>query len=240
MLLKACLNGPRLPHEHWKLPVTREQLAVAAQGAVGAGAGALHVHVKDHRGHDTLDPAAVDATVAALRDAVPQTPIGLTTGAWTTDDPMSRETQVAAWSELPDFVSVNWHEIRSVPLAEQLLERGVGIEPGLWTPAAVREWQSWPHRDRSVRVLLEIVADLPAAAAVAAAHALIEAIGDDPGVPVLLHGEERAAWPVLNLAVERGYQVRIGLEDTLETPDGVRAADNAELVRIARELIEAS
>lgn len=56
-------------------------------------------------------------------------------------------------------------------------------------------------------------------------------------MPVLLHGEERAAWPVLGLAIERGYQVRIGLEDTLETPDGMRAADNAELVRIVRDML---
>lgn len=239
-MLKACLNGPRLPHEHWKLPVTLDQLALAAQESVDAGAEALHVHAKDRRGHDTLAPNVVDATVAALREAVPGTPIGLTTGAWTSDDPLDREQQVAQWTVLPDFVSVNWHEVRSVPLAEQLMERGVGIEPGLWTPKAVAQWQTWPHRDRCVRILLEVVADLPAAAALAAAYALIDAIGDDPGLPVLLHGEERAAWPVLQLAVERGYQVRIGLEDTLEMPDGTRAFDNAALVRVVREMLSAA
>ena len=124
-----------------------------------------------------------------------------------------------------------------MPLAEQLLERGVGIEPGLWTPKAVAQWQDWPHRDQCVRVLLEIVADLPAAAALAAAQGLIDAIGEDPGVPVLLHGEERAAWPVLELAIERGYDVRIGLEDTLEMPDGTRAFDNAALVRTVKDLL---
>lgn len=236
-MLKACLNGPRLPHEHWKLPVTLEQLAQSAQESVAAGAEALHVHAKDRRGHDTLAPDVVDATVTALREAVPDVPIGLTTGAWTSDDPLDREQQVAQWSVLPDFVSVNWHEVRSVPLAEQLLERGVGIEPGLWTPKAVAQWQDWPHRDQCVRVLLEIVADLPAAAALAAAQGLIDAIGEDPGVPVLLHGEERAAWPVLELAIKRGYDVRIGLEDTLEMPDGTRAFDNAALVRTVKDML---
>lgn len=219
--------------------MTIDQLVHAAQESVAAGAEALHVHAKDRRGHDTLAPDVVDATVAALREAVPDTPIGLTTGAWTSDDPLDREQQVAQLSVLPDFVSVNWHEVRSVPLAEQLLERGVGIEPGLWTPKAVAQWQDWPHRDRCVRILLEVVPDLPAAAALAAAHGLIDAIGDDPGAPVLLHGEERAAWPVLELAIERGYEVRIGLEDTLEMPDGTRAFDNAALVRTVKGMLTA-
>lgn len=217
--------------------MTVDQLVHAAQESVAAGAEALHVHAKDRRGHDTLAPDVVDATVAALREAVPDTPIGLTTGAWTSDDPLDREQQVAQWSVLPDFVSVNWHEVRSVPLAEQLLERGVGIEPGLWTPKAVAQWQDWRHRDQCVRILLEIVADLPAAAALTAAHGLIDALGEDPGAPVLLHGEERATWPVLELAIERGYQVRIGLEDTLEMPDGTRAFDNAALVRTVRDML---
>ena len=52
-------------------------------------------------------------------------------------------------------------------------------------------------------------------------------------VPRLLHGYERTAWPILDQAARRGYDVRIGLEDTLECPDGKRVDNNEELVRIA-------
>jgi uncharacterized protein (DUF849 family) len=52
-------------------------------------------------------------------------------------------------------------------------------------------------------------------------------------VPVLLHGEDGGAWPVLRLAVARGLPTRIGLEDTLTGPDGAPAAGNAALVRAA-------
>jgi uncharacterized protein (DUF849 family) len=45
-----------------------------------------------------------------------------------------------------------------------------------------------------------------------------------------LHGEGPSTWPVLRAAVRRRLDTRIGLEDTLELPDGSPAADNAQLV----------
>ncbi|MDO4263610.1 MAG: 3-keto-5-aminohexanoate cleavage protein [Deinococcus sp.] len=53
---------------------------------------------------------------------------------------------------------------------------------------------------------------------------------------MLLHGEGRSAWPLLRKAKLLKVQARIGLEDTLERPDGTPAGDNAELVRLALNL----
>jgi uncharacterized protein (DUF849 family) len=39
----------------------------------------------------------------------------------------------------------------------------------------------------------------------------------------LLHGFEAAAWVFIELAAKRGYDTRIGLEDTLVLPGGTRA-----------------
>ena len=235
VLLKACLNGPRRPADHPALPVTPAELAAAAAAAVAAGAGALHVHPKDRSGADTLDGAAVAATLAAVRAAVPGTPVGVTTGAWAAAGPAARRAAVRGWSALPDFASVNWHEDGSAELAADLLDRGVGVEAGLWTPAAVQAWLAWPDRGRCLRVLLEVMADEPAP--VDAARRLVAALGTDPGVPVLLHGEGAAAWPVLRDAVRLGLDARIGLEDTLVLPDGSPAPDNAALVTAARALL---
>ena len=66
-LLKACLNGSRLPGAHPALPISPGEIAVAARAAVAAGAGAVHVHPKDHTGADTLAAEHVDATVRAIR-----------------------------------------------------------------------------------------------------------------------------------------------------------------------------
>jgi uncharacterized protein (DUF849 family) len=232
MLLKACLNGPRRPGDHPALPVTPEAVAADAVAAVAAGATALHVHPKDATGADTLDADAVAAVVAAVRERVPGTPVGVTTGAWAWPDPAARTAAVASWRVLPDFASVNWHEPGAAAVAAALLDRGVGVEAGLWHPDAVAAWRTWPHRGRSVRVLLEVVEDLAPEAAVVHARRLLDALGAT-AVPVLLHGEGTSAWPVLREALRRGLDTRIGLEDVLVLPDGGPATGNAALVRAA-------
>jgi uncharacterized protein (DUF849 family) len=236
--LKACLNGPREPSEHPALPVSPAEIAAEAAAAVAAGADALHIHAKDSFGRDTLEPDTAAAVLDAVRAAVPSVAVGLTTGAWAAPGPAERIGLVRAWTVRPDFASVNWHEPGSSDLAETLLDTGVGVEPGLWTPAAVSAWRGWRHRARCVRVLLEVTDDHPRDEAVAAAGLLVAALGPDrDGIPVLLHGEGTSAWPVFEVAVAEGLQARIGLEDVLVLPDGSPARGNADLVTAARALI---
>lgn len=239
--LKACLNGPREPSEHPALPVTPAAIAADAAAAVAAGADALHIHPKDPAGHDTLEPDVVAAVLEAVRAAVPGVPVGLTTAAPAAPGPAERIELVRGWTARPDFASVNWHEPGSPELAETLLGMGVGVEAGLWHPAAVSAWRLWPRRIDSVRVLLEITEDLPPDEAVASARLLVASLGPEAGViPVLLHGEGTSAWPVFDVAVLEGLQARIGLEDALVLPDGSPAGGNADLVTAARVLIDGS
>jgi len=236
--LKACLNGPREPSEHPALPVTPAAIAADAATAVAAGADALHIHPKDAAGHDTLGPDAVAAVLEAVRAAVPGVPVGLTTGAQAAPGPAERIDLVRGWAVRPDFASVNWHEPGSPELAEVLLDMGIGVEPGLWQPAAVSAWRAWPQRAGCVRVLLEITEDLPPDQAVGAARVLMAALGPETaGIPVLLHGEGTSAWPVFEVAVREGLQARMGLEDSLVLPDGSPARGNADLVTAARALL---
>jgi uncharacterized protein (DUF849 family) len=237
--LKACLNGPREPSEHPALPVTPAALAADAAAAVAAGADALHIHPKDPGGHDTLEPDVVAAVLEAVRAAVPGVPVGLTTGASAAPGPAERIELVRGWTVRPDFASVNWHESGSPELAETLLGIGVGVEPGLWQPAAASAWRGWPRRADCLRVLLEVTEDLPPGDAVAAARLLLTALGPDTGgIPVLLHGEGTSAWPVFGVAVREGLQARMGLEDSLVLPDGSPARGNADLVTAARALLD--
>jgi uncharacterized protein (DUF849 family) len=57
--------------------------------------------------------------------------------------------------------------------------------------------------------------------------------------PRLYHGHGRATWAVIERALGRGGDVRIGLEDTLVLADGRLARDNAELVAAAVAMIPA-
>lgn len=231
MLIKACLNGPRRPGDHPALPCAPAALARDAAAVVTGGAGALHVHPKDDDGADSLDPDHVAAVVAAVREAVPGTPVGVTTGAWALRDPELRVAAVRAWTVLPDFASLNWHEDGADAVAAALLDRGVQVEAGLWHLQGVAAWAASPHRDDCLRLLLELPDGLDAGAVDAEAARLLAAVGDR--APVLLHGMGTSTWPALRLAARRGLDTRIGLEDVLELPDGSPAPDNAALVRAA-------
>jgi uncharacterized protein (DUF849 family) len=222
--IKACLNGGRTDP---RVPVAPAQLAAAAAGAVAAGAEAVHLHARGPDGRESLDPADVGAAVAATRRAA-GVPVGVSTGLWITGgDPDARHGLVAGWAELadrPDFASVNVGEDGYAALAELLTGMGVAVEAGVWTPA---------EADRAGpvdRVLVEIIGT-PARDAVAAADAILARL--DGRAPVLLHGEDEAAWPLVTHAGRLGLPTRIGFEDTLTYPDGTPAADNAGLVRRA-------
>ncbi|GGL84041.1 hypothetical protein GCM10010840_22310 [Deinococcus aerolatus] len=237
--MKAALNGNRSPDEHPGVPVTPEQLAQAARGAVEAGADALHLHPRNAAGAESLDAGDVARALEAVREACPGVPVGLSSGWWILPDAEARLAAVRAWMAVPDFVSVNWHEDGAPDLAELLLERGIGVEAGLWTADAVRAFLRWRRHEEVLRVLVEMP-DQPIRtykAELKEMFALLDAAGLDR--PVVLHGLGESAWPLLREAARRGLGARIGLEDTLLLPgDFDGATDNAELVRVAREMLE--
>ncbi|WP_229867612.1 3-keto-5-aminohexanoate cleavage protein [Streptomyces chryseus] len=232
--IQVCLNGPRGAGESAAVPVTPGAMAEAAVAAVAAGACDVHVHPKSPCGEDTLSPRAVAAALTAIRAALPATvPVGVTTGAWAEPDPRRRAEQVRAWTVLPDHASVNWHEPGAEEVAAALMERGVGVEAGLWSGTdGVRRFLASPLAPRVLRVLAEVT-DTDPATAETSARALLAELGDARGMSVLLHGEDGGAWPVLRLARALGLATRTGLEDTLLLPDGRPAPSSAELVRAA-------
>jgi hypothetical protein len=75
----------------------------------------------------------------------------------------------------------------------------------------------------------QVLAD--AIACVAGAESVLDAAGVE--CPRLLHGVDLTAWTLLDEAVARGYDSRIGFEDALTLPEGGAARSNADLVRAA-------
>ena len=238
--IKVCLNGGRLPGEHPALPVTPEQLAAAASGAVVAGAEAVHLHPRDDSGAETLAAAPVGAAVAAVRLACPGTPVGVSTGLWIAGGDVARRRElVGQWGELPsdakpDFASVNVGEEGFAELIAELGPAGIDVEAGVWSPADVEVLAA-----AAVPVLRLLVEVVGAAAfdAIGAADAILQGL-DRAGVagPRLLHGEGDACWPLISHAARLGLATRVGLEDTLVNADGTPAVDNADLVRRALEV----
>ena len=185
VLIKACVNGPRGREAHPALPVTAEDLATDVLAVAAAGADAVHLHVKDSTGADTLDAEPVAEVLNAVRRVAPGMPLGVTTGAWALPNPEDRVAAVRSWTVLPDFASVNWHETGAEQVAAALLERGIGVEAGLWHDKALNAWQVSPLRDDCLRVLLELPDGLDEPGTVQTADRMLAAvhrgpIGSDP------------------------------------------------------------
>ncbi|MFD8423772.1 3-keto-5-aminohexanoate cleavage protein [Streptomyces sp. NPDC059466] len=228
-MVQVCLNGARGAGDGVGVPLSPGASAESAAGAVGAGASDVHVHPKTPCGQDTLSARAVAAVLEAIRARV-GVPVGVTTGAWAAPGPAARVERVRSWTVLPDHASVNWHEPGAEELAAALLDRGIGVEAGIWsgTDGAARFTAS-PLGPHVLRVLAEVTDPSPRTAEQTALGLLAD-LGTAHGAPVLLHGEEGGTWPVLRLAGRLGLATRIGLEDTIVLPDGARAVSNAQLV----------
>ena len=234
MLLQAALNGPRTKDDHPAVPVTAAELARDAAACVRAGAGAMHLHPRDGEGRERLDAAVVDAVTAAVRGAC-GVPVGVSTGAWIEPDLERRVALIRAWTQ-PGYASVNVSEDGFEHVIRALLDAGVGVEAGVWSVEDAERLAASGLGDRVLRVLVEPVDPPPARALaiVAGIHAALDAAG--LGAPRLQHGDGAATWVLLEDAVRRGLDTRVGLEDTLHGPDGDTAADNAALVLTARAL----
>ena len=240
--VNSCLNGGRTRAEHDAVPLTPEELALDAKAVAALGVTVLHVHPRDGDGRESLHPEDVVAAVTAVRAAAPEVAVGVSTRLEACPDRGARLRLVESWPGPaeggPDFASVNWHEPGAADVAAALNFADIAVEAGLLTTEAARAFASVP-RDGILRVLVEAVPSLADAPdGVSAARGILGELAASPtadvlrGIPVVVHGEDDWAWPVLHWARGEGYGLRIGLEDTLTRPDGHLARDNADLVRI--------
>ena len=163
--------------------------------------------------------------------------IGVTTARWVEPNPFKRTELVQQWANLPgyarpDVASVNVHERGWEIVCEALDSVGIGIELGVWTTGDAVQLKQAGVPAGTVRVLAEVTVTDPDTA-VAEAVRILKALGPMQ-VPILLHGEEGGAWPVLDYARRNNLDTRMGFEDTLKGPDGTwLATGNEELVRYA-------
>lgn len=237
MLIQACINGSRQPHEHRAIPTSAHEIANDAARVVRAGAGAIHVHPRRRDHAESLAARDVAAACNAVRAACPGLPVGVTTAAWIEPDRARRLDAIAAWSVLPDYASVNLSEEGAIDIIDLLNELGVGVEAGVWTLDDARLLIDEGLDAACLRILVEVEAVDVAEDAVALAAA-IDCVLDDglAQSPRLHHGGGEATWAVIEAAMERGHDVRIGLEDTLYGADGLLADSNATLVAQAARL----
>jgi len=232
--LEACLNGHRRASEHRALPVHPPEVARSAISCREAGAFLAHVHPRDERGAESLLPRHVSAAVRAVRAAAPEMLVGISTSETIEGNLTRRLRAIASWEDRPDFATVNWYEKDADETASLLVLQGVAVQAVLATVGDVRRMLRSPL-GAQCRVMVVGPREEEPEAALRTAQAILAVLDEAvPTVPRLVHGHDATTWPLLHLAIERGYLARIGMEDTLLLPGGERCNDNAQLVRLAQ------
>ncbi|MEV6347464.1 3-keto-5-aminohexanoate cleavage protein [Actinoplanes sp. NPDC051851] len=238
VLLKAAVNGGRGYAENPAVPITPAEIAGAAIAAVRAGADVVHAHARTADGGQTIHPDDIEAMVRAVKAADPSVVLGTTTGLWTCSGHIERMKLVEAWpaGALPDFASVAFCEEGAAEAAELVLAKGMILESAVWSPADVPALLASPTLHHNVRILIEPEVEDPDEAV--AMCRLIAAQVRAAGVtaPILYHGYEVTAWPVVRAAFEDGCETRVGYEDMLLLEDGTPAPDNTAMVALARRI----
>lgn len=247
-LIMAAPNGAsRGKADHPHLPVTVEEIARAAAACHEAGAGAVHIHVRDRDGRHVLDAGLYRQATAAIHAAT-----GGGMLVQITTEAVGRYSPAEQRQVVRDVVP------RAVSVALREMAPDAGEE------AEAAAFYAWAHgEDIAVQHILyepaEVVrlADLAARGVVAGERfQLIFPLGryakgqeSDPAdlFPFLAALREtglaeRCDWAVcafgvgetraLTAALALGGKIRVGFENSLWNADGSVAADNAE--RVAR------
>lgn len=224
------------------LPTTLDELVTAAKACEAAGAGLVHVHIRDADHEPTLDLGRLRDTVAAIREQTSLV-IQLSTGGAVTDP---YEDRLRVLDAEPDSCSltmgtVNFGDgvfMNSWPFITQLYpltqEREVVPEFELFDLGHVAALHRLLDRfgpPYGGKVHCDFVMGVPggmpgdAATLVAAAQALPAQVTSWSAT-----GIGRTSVPVALAALAMGGHLRVGMEDTLTFAKGQPVRDNAELV----------
>jgi uncharacterized protein (DUF849 family) len=227
-MVQCALNGGYGPDDHPAVPVTLEQLVADAVACRAAGAASVHLHPRRPAdGVETLAAEPHGAVVRAIRHAAPGLEISCSTAEGIDlGTARDRISAVRAWTSPPDLVSVNVVEAGAWELGAALLDRGIGIEAGVFTLADAERLLQAPWAPAVHRVLVETIFEHDDASAVGLARAIDGRVAV-LGRPRLWHGDGRASWAVVDAGLAVGVDVRVGLEDSLVGRDGGPAPDNA-------------
>ena len=226
MVLQACLNGDREPG----VPRTPEELAAAARACVAAGAASLHAHPRDagrarvagRRGHRRRGARA------ARRAGVE---VSFSTGLWITG---RRRRRAAAADLRVDRVSgprLAQPDRGGLARARRRARRARDRDRGGRVERRRRRGARWRAASRCGACSSSRARRTPSRGGRdGATRSTPCSTTAASRAPRLHHGVGPATWAVLDAAVPRGHEIRIGLEDVLTLPDGRRAPDNAALV----------
>lgn len=238
-MIQAALNGSRECDDHPGIPCTADEITRDAVACVAVGASAVHIHPRDADGRETLDPLTIYAVCRQVKEAA-RVPVGVSTGAWIEPDLEKRLALIRGWFG-PDYASVNCSEEGAVQIMQALIAAGIGVEVGIGHPDEIEVFaRSMLIFSNGVARLLvepdgdELLDEAAARERFDAIHGALDRLGAMN--PRLQHTNGSLAWFAVRDAKRRGWDTRIGFEDTLVGPRSKRVSSNAALVSAAVEV----
>lgn len=230
------------------LPTTLTELVSTAQRCEAAGAGMIHVHIRDDDHRPTLDLGRLTETVAALRENTALV-VQLSTGGAVTD-PFEHRLRVL--DAAPDSCSLTMGTVNFgddvfmnpwpfvVELYRLTQEREVVPEFELFDlghVAALHRLLDQHGLPYGGKVHCDLVMGVPGGMP-GTTEALVAAVNGLPGAVTSWSatGVGRRTLPVALAALSLGGHLRVGMEDTLTLAKGRPVGHNSELVERAAAL----
>jgi 3-keto-5-aminohexanoate cleavage enzyme len=229
------------------LPVTLDELVSTAKACQAAGAGLIHIHIRDAEARPTLDVGRLTATVEAVREATDLV-VQLSTGGAVTDPYSAR---LAVLEAAPDSCSLTcgtvnfgsdvfmnpWDFI--VELYRETQAREIVPEFELFDLGHVTALNRLLDKEGlpyGGKVHCDLVLGVPGGAPGTTASVVAMASQLPAGASWSATGVGRSTLPVALAALSAGGHLRVGMEDTLTFEPGRPVRDNAELVERAATL----
>jgi len=240
MLLKIALNGARPKSKNEYLPQSLDEIRKEVTQLNKMGYKVFHIHCYDSNGNESLHPEDVANLVSMVKNIASDIQIGISSGDWIEPDLEKRIKYIKEWKVIPDFISVNMIEKDAIEISNLLISKGILVEAGLNEKKAAEILVKSDLYKGCCRILIEPEEENLTSAINTINE--IENILDNNNVTTkrLLHGFNTVAWEILREATRRGYDSRIGMEDTIYLENGNKTTSNIEIINEARKIINAT
>jgi len=250
-LMVAPNGARRIKKDHHAVPLTIKETVETAKACYSAGAGAIHLHVRDEQGNHVLDAGLYKEALNELESQVPNMHIQVTTEAVGKYSP--NDMRKLAYDVTPPGTSIGTAELipsrkpedEDIKLYKYLTEAGTKIQHILYKP-------------EDIDLLIDLLnkSDIP----IENSWCLF-VIGHYTGKisypenisPFLKKMEDnqiKLDWSIcafgkeeigcLEKAVSLGGKIRVGLENSLFMPNGEIAPDNQAKVAEVKKIFNLS
>ncbi|WP_164660945.1 3-keto-5-aminohexanoate cleavage protein [Tropicibacter sp. Alg240-R139] len=236
-LIMVAPNGARRGKmDHPCLPIDLNDTIAAARACHLAGAGALHMHVRDDDGRHSLDAGRYREALAALKAEIPGLELQITTEAAGIYAP---QEQLQCLKDVqPGWASISVREINRAPdLIERLYalcaDQGTRVQHIAYDASDLTLLQDWRQRGIVRADQDEVICVLgsysPARAGKPNDLVQLMPLLDGLRFAVCAFGPDEEA--CLFAAANKGaYILRVGFENNLTSPNGTFWRSNADAV----------